>query len=180
MVACYDILFQVNIVSKAMQSETMDLPNASLLLKNCSEFVKEYRRSFSSTIVTAKEIASLAEINPVFKSVRSRRKKRLFEYEAIDETPTDPEELYKMNVFYPMLDTIENTLSTRFQQLSSFNDKWSFLYDIKMIPEKSMLEKACADLQITLSDGKNCDISGKELIEELVSLKPLLTLYIMM
>lgn len=66
-VAWYDILFQVNIVSKAMQSETMDLPNASQLLKNCSEFVKQYRHSFSSTIITAKEIASLAEINPVFK-----------------------------------------------------------------------------------------------------------------
>lgn len=173
-VVWYDILFQVNIVSKAMQSETMDLPNASQLLKNCSEFVKQYRHSFSSTIITAKEIASLAEINPVFKAVRSRRKKRSFEYEAVDETPTDPEELYKMNVFYPMIDTIENTLVTRFQQLSKFNDTWSFLYKIKNIPEKSMLEKACADLQITLTHGEKCDISEQELVEELVSLKPLL------
>ncbi|GBP81162.1 hypothetical protein EVAR_25088_1 [Eumeta japonica] len=65
-VAWYDILFQVNIVSKAMQSEMMDLPNASQLLKTI-RIRKQYRRSFSSTIITAKEIASLAEINPVLR-----------------------------------------------------------------------------------------------------------------
>ncbi|GBP80910.1 hypothetical protein EVAR_48991_1 [Eumeta japonica] len=31
-----------------------------------------------------------------------------------------------------------------------------------------MLEKACADLQITLTDGEKCDISGQELVEELL------------
>lgn len=36
-----------------------------------------------------------------------------------------------------------------------FNDTWSFLYNIKIIPEKSILEKVCADLQISLTDGKN-------------------------
>ena len=95
MVAWYDILFQVNIVSKAMQSETMDLPNASQLLQNCSEFVKQYRtRTYSSALITAREMASQAGIDPIFKPVRSRRKKRLFEYKAIDETPTDPEDFF--------------------------------------------------------------------------------------
>lgn len=173
MVAWYDILFQVNIVSKAMQSESMDLPNASQLLKNCSEFVKQYRAS-SSALITAKEIASQAEIDPIFKAARSRRKKRLFEYEAVDETPSDPEELFKMNVFYPMIDTIENALVTRFKQLSIFNDTWSFLYNMKIIPERSILEKACSDLQISLTDGEKCDVSGCELVEELMSLNPLI------
>lgn len=54
-----------------------------------------------------------------------------------------------------MIDTIENALVTRFRQLSKFNDTWSFLYNIKIIPEKSILEKVCADLQISLTDGKN-------------------------
>jgi hypothetical protein len=70
MVAWYDILFQVNIVSKAMQSETMDLPNASQLLKNCSEFVKQYR-TYSSALITAKEIATQSGIDPIFTAVLS-------------------------------------------------------------------------------------------------------------
>lgn len=35
LVIWYDILFQVNIVRKAMQSETMDISNASKLLEKC-------------------------------------------------------------------------------------------------------------------------------------------------
>ncbi|RVE43458.1 hypothetical protein evm_011909 [Chilo suppressalis] len=54
-----------------------------------------------------------AGIDSTFRPVRSRRKTRLFEYEAADETSTDPEELFKINAFYPMIDTIENALVTR-------------------------------------------------------------------
>lgn len=49
-----------------------------------------------------------------------------------------------------------------------------FLYNIRIIPEKSKLEKACADLQISLTDGEKCDVSSCELVEELLSLNPLL------
>ncbi|GBP12616.1 hypothetical protein EVAR_10273_1 [Eumeta japonica] len=174
MVAWYDILFQVNTVSRAMQSESMDLPNISQWLKNCSEFVKQYQAS-SSALITAKEIASQAEIDPIFKAAISRRKKQLFDsdhYEAVDETPFDPEKLFKMNVFYPMIDTIENALVTRFKQLSIFNDTWSFLYNMKIIPERTILEKVCADLQISLTDGEKCDVSGCQFVEEFMSLNP--------
>nr|CAD7409366.1 unnamed protein product [Timema poppensis] len=47
-----------------------------------------------------------------FKPVRSRRDKILFEYEVVYEAPTDPEELFKMNVFYPTIDEIGNALNT--------------------------------------------------------------------
>ncbi|XP_067127194.1 uncharacterized protein [Centruroides vittatus] len=165
-VAWHDILFQVNIVSKAMQSETTDLPNASQLLKNCSEFVKEYR-GYLSALITARKIASHAGIDFIFKPVRSQRKNRLFEYAAVDETSTDSEELFKMNVFYPIIDTIENALVTRFTQPSKFNDTGTFLYNIKTILEKSKLDTACADLEISLTDGGKCDLSGCKLVEEL-------------
>ncbi|KAG5886872.1 hypothetical protein JTB14_024729 [Gonioctena quinquepunctata] len=88
----------------------MDIPKALQLLKNFSEFVKQYR-AYSSASIIAKEIASQAEIDPIFKA--TRRKKRLFNYEAVDEPPTDPEELFKINVFYPMIDTIESALLSR-------------------------------------------------------------------
>lgn len=71
-VAWYDILFQVN-VSKVIQSETMDLLNVLQLLENSSEFVKQYR-TFSSALVTARKIAPQAEVDPIFKPVRTRRK----------------------------------------------------------------------------------------------------------
>ncbi|GBP33986.1 hypothetical protein EVAR_24900_1 [Eumeta japonica] len=45
---------------------------------------------------------------------------------------------------------------------------------MKIIPEKSILEKACANLQISLTDGEKYDVSGCELVAELMSLNPLL------
>lgn len=43
LVVWYDILFQINIVSKAMQSETMDISNACKLLEHCQTFITGYR-----------------------------------------------------------------------------------------------------------------------------------------
>ncbi|GBP29034.1 hypothetical protein EVAR_10850_1 [Eumeta japonica] len=147
--------------------------NEEVEVRECFVVYKPYRAS-SSALITAKEIASQAEIDPVLKAARSRRKKQLFDYEAVDKTPSDSEKLFKMNVFYPMIDTIENALVTRFKQLSVFNDTWSLLYNMKIIPERSILEKACANLQISLTDGKKYDVSGCELVAELMSLNPLL------
>ncbi|KAG5877488.1 hypothetical protein JTB14_038207 [Gonioctena quinquepunctata] len=66
-------------------------------------------------------------------SPRSPHRIRLSDYEAVDEPPTDPEEWFEINVFYPMIDTIESALITQFERLSKFNGTWSFLYNIKKI-----------------------------------------------
>jgi hypothetical protein len=96
--------------------------------------VKQYR-TYSSALITAKEIATQSGIDPIFTAVRSRRKKTLFQYEA------DPEQLFKINVFYPMIDTIENALVTRFGQLSKFNDTWSFLFNIRKYQKNTNWKK---------------------------------------
>lgn len=120
----YNILFQVNIVNKAMQSETMDISNASKLLEKCLTFVIEYRNiGYSTAIITTKDITSEAEIEPVFKAVRIQRKKRMFGYKASDKMPSHPEEFFKTiqpNIFYPIIDTIESALKTHFEQPSTF------------------------------------------------------------
>jgi len=175
LVIWYDILFQINIVSKAMQSQTMDILNASKLLEKCLIFVTEYRNTgYLTAIITAKDIAREAEIEPVFKAVRIRKKKRMFGYEASDEMPLDPEELFKTTIFYPMIDTIESALKTRFEQLLTFNTTWSFLYNLKTIPDKDKLQEACINLEVTLTDGDKFDISGNELKQEILSIRNLL------
>ena len=41
----HDILFQVNIVSKSMQSQIMDIATLTYLLKNCVKFIIRYRET---------------------------------------------------------------------------------------------------------------------------------------
>lgn len=39
----YDVLFQINLVSKSLQKEDMDIPSAVSYLETCKEFLIRYR-----------------------------------------------------------------------------------------------------------------------------------------
>lgn len=172
LVIWYDLLYQINIVSKSLQSESTDLLNATNLLHKCCQFVKEYRDTgYASAVIIAKEIAEKAEISPVFQQTRNRRRKRMFDYESQDETPIDSEQNFKTTVFYPLIDTIVNSLEIRFQQMSNFNASWCFLYDLKRPVDKPELEQSCLNLQNILTHDSHSDISGADLAQEILSLK---------
>lgn len=174
LVIWYDVLFQVNLVSKTMQSETMDLSEATKIMNKCLKFLKEYRSTgFTSALITAKEIAEEAQITQEFETVRLRRKKKMFSYENQDESPTDPETAFRTSVFYPMIDTAINSLQLRFSQLSDINSTWQFMYDLKKIDHNG-LNAACSDLESVLTHGALSDISGTELAQEIRSLSAFL------
>jgi len=45
LVAWYEILFQINVMSKSLQSKTVDLDKCTQMLENCCKFLKEYRKT---------------------------------------------------------------------------------------------------------------------------------------
>ena len=60
------------------------------------KWLKNYRLTgFSSAIIDAKEIAEGLGVDPVFKSTRTRARKRQFS-ETPDKALTDPTEIYTM------------------------------------------------------------------------------------
>ena len=103
------------------QSETADFLNATNLLHKCCQFVKHYRDTgYASAVIIAKEIADKSEISPVFQQTRTRKRKRMFDYESQDKALVDLEQHFKTIVFYP-IDTIVNSLEKGFEQMSNFN-----------------------------------------------------------
>ncbi|XP_040262252.1 uncharacterized protein LOC121002374 [Bufo bufo] len=175
----YDVLFQVNIVSKEMQSRDMELTRCNDLLKNCTQYVRSYRSSgLNSAKITASEIALDLGIEACFiVKKRPSKKKRMFDYESQDEPVTDPEQHYKVSVFYPLIDNMTESLETRFLQLSRHNKQWGFLYNILDLPVKDKLLGLCKDLEQILShtaeDGRlQHDINGIQLCEELQHIQP--------
>lgn len=64
----------------------------------------------------------------------------------------------------------ETTEST----LCEYSESWSFLYNLKQIPEKHDLIKLCSDLQLKLNVNSKSDIDGCMLCDELISLKSFL------
>ena len=87
-------------------------------------------------------LQKLLEIEPTFVTGRHRirRKKRQFDYEAPDEVIQDPEEKFKVEFYYAVLDKAKNSIEERFQQLEQYNTIFGFLYDIHGIKE------TCTDL----------------------------------
>jgi hypothetical protein len=64
-------------------------------------------------------MAEKAKIIPQSVTVRTRKKKRMLQYKTEDDAPTDPEMLFRINVFYSTMDTTINSIETRFTQLST-------------------------------------------------------------
>jgi hypothetical protein len=64
----YNILNKVNIASKVLQENEVDLSAAVEILTNTLEYLKEYcsEDGFSSTLIDAKEIASDLDVEPTF------------------------------------------------------------------------------------------------------------------
>lgn len=68
------------------------------------------------------------------------------------------------------MDTALLSVNERFEQLNEYFEFWSFLYNIKQIPEKPELVKLCSDLQLKLTVDSTSDIDGCMLCDELTSL----------
>lgn len=67
----YEILFQIDVVSKSPQSKNVDHGKFTEMLKNCCNFLKEYRKTgFQNGLLIASEVAKKLQIAPAFKPVK--------------------------------------------------------------------------------------------------------------
>ena len=105
------------------------------LIEKIKIWLADYRsHGFTDAVNTAKQIAMEIEIelnfqNPTVK-IKSK-KKRMFDYEARDETIDDPEQKQRINFFYIVVDYSQEGLKSRFNKLEEHVSKFSFLYNFK-------------------------------------------------
>lgn len=52
------------------------------------------------------------------------------------------------------------SIKERFKQLQNYSETWSFLYNIKKIPERNEVLKFCVDLERKLTIGPDSDIDA--------------------
>ena len=84
----YNILFEINITSKQLQSKDLDIHSAVQQLHHTKAYLVDCRSDigFERVLVDAAEIAKDLEIPPTFEAEpRLRRRKKQFAYEAEDE-----------------------------------------------------------------------------------------------
>jgi len=167
----YDILCEINIVSKSLQSVTIDLDVSASLLNSLIIFLENYRENgYTLAKVKAEEIISPMGIEIKFKKNRIRKKTKMFDYENIDDSLANEEENFRVKYFLVLVDQTLASVKKRFEQITNYNEQFGFLYRIGQL--KNMREdelfKHCQDLQMTLTDGESRDIEAADLCNELI------------
>lgn len=194
LVIWYDLLTQINLASKILQNQNMNLNEAVSTLQKTNEFLRNFKESgLQGSIATAKELADELEMNPDEMTfprkadVRRRRKKRQFSYEAPDEPVENPEDAYRINFFNVLMDQATMSFDERFSQLKKFQDIFGFLFNIPTYKDihsdcsrSAELQKLCRSLQLALSKKGDAsaddesDIDGQSLYDELKTLANIL------
>ncbi len=129
-------------MSKILQNKSANISLASNQLQKCVVFIEKFRDSgLNDSISKAKEIAAECDIDPVFEQKRPRKKKKLFSYESGDDYNPTPEDIFKRDVFFPLIDTMLVSLRNKgwinFQIISQIVD---FCMTLNIYREKKFLK----------------------------------------
>ncbi|CAL1677333.1 unnamed protein product [Lasius platythorax] len=168
----YELLVEVNRVSKLLQQKSMQMNVAISLLDALLNRLSTFRTTgYDESVRIAKNIAAENNIIPYFPQKRIAVTTRQFDYECADEVIAQEEEKLRIEYFLLIIDQAIQSFNERFKLYQNFRDNFGFLYsfrDIKNLSEEK-LKKNCNDLHIILQDEGDSDISGLELLEELKS-----------
>ncbi|XP_028085424.1 zinc finger MYM-type protein 1-like [Camellia sinensis] len=145
MIIWHNLLFAVNSVSKIFQREDTHIDVAIIQLKGLVTFLEKYRETgFLDDMIEAKEVATLMEIDPIFREKYVIRRKKQFDENVSEEVTQTTEESFRVNYF----------------MLSSTN--------------KECLKAYCVNLEDFLKHDELSDIDGRDLFSELNVLKEVL------
>ena len=158
----YDILSQINIASKALQSIDSDLQAAVLCLGSTKTFLDEYKSTGPEKVFNdATEICENLGIDVFFPNSRKR---------VAAGREINSEESFKNNFIDIVLSVAIDAVDERFEALEKHNTTFSFLYNFTDFDENRRngnLLKSCKQLQTALSNGRMSDIDGDELFSEM-------------
>ncbi|KAK0155422.1 hypothetical protein N1851_002224 [Merluccius polli] len=158
----YNVLYQISKLSKLLQSPTVSVDTFRRQITAVTGFLQEFREmGFNSVKTDAREIAEEIEVEMTWLEVRKRRAKRQFEYEGGEETQGTAEEIFKREVFLPLVDTALVTVKERFSHMETFFQLYGFLYSkdlMKSTKEAGRLGECCHKLEQATEDVEAQDL----------------------
>ncbi|KAL6567777.1 hypothetical protein OROGR_001445 [Orobanche gracilis] len=174
----YKLLHVINIVSKFLQSETMDIDTAIKLLQGVILFLEEYREhGFDEAMSEATEMASQVGIEVIFREKRIVRRKKQFDESGTEGVTQTAEESYRVTYFLYIVDQARSSIKIRFEQFKKYEETFGFLLNLERlrdIDDESLL-RSCKNLQGAYTHNGVSDIDGDDLFTELDFLKHVLS-----
>lgn len=172
-VVWYDILHQVNHVSKLLQSSTMQLDVAANLLMKAQTSLSRYRvTGFCTAQATAKDLCDQMNVEAVLKEKRLRSTRTHFCYESPDEPISDAMRRLEVTFFNVVVDITNESIKDRFETLDEVRAKFGVLINFKKINAEAISQQ-CDELCCTLGAKNEKDLDGKELAQEINNLPDL-------
>ena len=167
-VVWYDVLFVVNKTSKLMQQTSISLDVLQREIGSTLDFLRQYRnQGFETAKKAATTIAEGLMVECVFPARRSRKHKKMFDYESEDSGMMDPEHQFKCEFFYPLLDQVISSVEERFAQIVDLSKRLGFLFNIESmkvaITNEDDLCQKCISLEQEMGD-----VDALELVGEVV------------
>ena len=153
----YEVLFHVNKASKLLQKKGASLEVVQTEIRTTYEFLKKYRESgYETARAQAQEMARKIEVEAEFPVTRSRRKKRLFSYENVDDShDMSMEDKFRCDFFFKLMDESLSSIDERFQQFQHFSDIFGFLCSADQLCEthnRKEIGKCCVRLESCIGD----------------------------
>jgi hypothetical protein len=147
------ILGQINIVSQCLQSKDADIERATDYLRTAGDNLSKMRLNFEAVKEEAIIACMTWGVTPSYAEKRKTKRKRHFDELAEDSRLTDPEDCFRVNVFYKMLDIASGQITQRFAAVTHVVEKFSVLNPIKLtqLAECEIVE-AATRLQVEYSD----------------------------
>ena len=113
------ILEIVNIPSKAMQYNTIDLISAHKLLQKAAQNIAELRTSFDAVMNEASSISSQWGLPRQFSNKRTKKTKTFFDELSEGIALSDPVKRFRVTVILPLMDIVSRQLINRFEGMNA-------------------------------------------------------------
>ncbi|CAK1592716.1 unnamed protein product [Parnassius mnemosyne] len=166
-VVWHEILTRINDTSKNLQKENMDLYIACSLLNSLELYLLDIRDKFDEILEKAKSFTDICESESTSEPRNRRRSVKLTRFEGESEhTQFTGDEKLKIEIFYPIIDSLCSNLKTRKTAYETVNDNFKFFTALPNMTYEGI--KECCE---KLARKYDQDISAENLISECLHYK---------
>lgn len=162
LVVWYNILFQVNHISKLFQSPKVSIETLQRETNALQESLQEYRETgLKSAQTEAREIAEKLDVEMELPEERQRTTTKRCLYEGREETKSTPEERFNREFFLPLIDKALCSIRDRFAQTKVFFDLYGFLYSLdhmRKAVSEGTLAVSCQKMEVETDDVDGADL----------------------
>ncbi|XP_055301630.1 zinc finger MYM-type protein 1-like [Sitodiplosis mosellana] len=179
-VVWHNVLTKINIVSKSLQSQSIDITQCLKLIGNLTSYLKKVREgegegdghnTIDKWFDSAKQIQSQFHLEP--NALDNMALQERLDRRERDDSDGDDIRKFRISFVYPILDAALSKLQERFDHLTELEHLFGFLFDLHSY---SISLDQCHRLETALTSktGGSKDVNATELFDEIKSFQALI------